>query len=80
MSERGSFRTWVGVPVREGIPRLSEGLPVAGLPSSARPALAGLVADGLVDGRVLLDRSDPRVLLTRRGRLLADAVVRALVA
>lgn len=60
--------------------RLARGLPVADLPSSGRQAVAGLVADGLVDGRAVLDRSDPRLLLTRRGRLLADAVVRSLVA
>ncbi|WP_019136811.1 radical SAM family heme chaperone HemW [Cellulomonas massiliensis] len=60
--------------------RLAQGLPVAELPSSGRRAVAGLVADGLVDGRAALDRTDPRLRLTRRGRLLADAVVRALVA
>lgn len=60
--------------------RLARGLPVADLPASGRQAVAGLVADGLVDGRAVLDRSDPRLLLTRRGRLLADAVVRSLVA
>jgi len=37
--------------------------------------VAGLVADGLVEGR---DAVRGRVVLTRRGRLLADAVVRAL--
>ena len=36
---------------------------------------AGLVADGLLDGRAAVGG---RVLLTRRGRLLADAVVRDL--
>lgn len=60
--------------------RLSTGLPLAALSDDGRHAVAGLVADGLVDGRAALDRADPRVVLTRRGRLLADAVVRGLVA
>jgi hypothetical protein len=38
--------------------------------------VAGLVADGLVDGRALL--TDSRIVLTVRGRLLADLVVRTL--
>jgi oxygen-independent coproporphyrinogen-3 oxidase len=50
--------------------RLREGLPVDGLDPAA---IAALRADGLVD-------AGPRVTLTLRGRLLADAVVRALVA
>jgi oxygen-independent coproporphyrinogen-3 oxidase len=61
--------------------RLREGLPVADLSERGRGAVAALVADGLVDGRAALGRGDVqgrRVLLTRRGRLLADAVVRAL--
>lgn len=66
--------------------RLADGLPVADLPADARPSVAGLVADGLVDGRAALgrpasgDAASPRLVLTRRGRLLADAVVRTLVA
>ncbi len=59
--------------------RLSDGLPTAALSDEGRHAVAGLVADGLVQGEAALDRSDPRVVLTRRGRLLADAVVRTLV-
>ena len=39
--------------------------------------MAGLIADGLVDGRPAL--RDGRVVLTRRGRLLADTVVRRLL-
>ncbi|GAA2729653.1 radical SAM family heme chaperone HemW [Cellulomonas aerilata] len=60
--------------------RLAEGLPLDTLSTRARRDVAGLVADGLVDGRAALgaDRQGPRVLLTRRGRLLADAVVRTL--
>ena len=60
--------------------RLAEGLPLADVAPTLRKAVAGLVADGLVDGRAAVDREDPRVLLTRRGRLLADTVVRALTA
>ena len=61
--------------------RLDEGLPVDALSLPARTRVAGLVADGLVDGRAALGRGDvpgQRVRLTRRGRLLADAVVRTL--
>jgi coproporphyrinogen III oxidase-like Fe-S oxidoreductase len=60
--------------------RLAEGLPLDTLSERARRDVAGLVADGLVDGRAALgaDRHGQRVLLTRRGRLLADAVVRTL--
>jgi len=56
--------------------RLSGGMPVDEVPAEHRTALAGLVADGLVDGRALL--AERRVLLTLRGRLLADLVVRTL--
>ena len=55
--------------------RIREGMPTAELAPAARPAVAGLVADGLVDGRAAVGG---RVVLTRRGRLLADAVVHAL--
>ncbi|UUT35321.1 radical SAM family heme chaperone HemW [Microbacterium elymi] len=55
--------------------RIREGMPTAELPASRRPAVAGLIADGLIDGGEALHG---RVVLTRRGRLLADAVVRAL--
>ncbi|MGN6502734.1 MAG: radical SAM family heme chaperone HemW [Pseudolysinimonas sp.] len=54
--------------------RLADGLAIASLP--ARDAVAGLIADGLVDGRAALAG---RVVLTLRGRLLADAVVRRLL-
>ena len=56
--------------------RLVEGLPVADLYQPGRRAVAGLVADGLVDGRAAIGG---RVLLTRRGRLLADTVVHRLL-
>ncbi|WP_156759711.1 radical SAM family heme chaperone HemW [Microbacterium karelineae] len=56
--------------------RIREGMAVAALPTpGARAAVAGLIADGLVEGSAAIAG---RVVLTRRGRLLADAVVRAL--
>ena len=57
--------------------RIREGLPTAALTAAGRTAVAGLIADGLVDGAVALAG---RVELTLRGRLLADAVVRRLLA
>jgi putative oxygen-independent coproporphyrinogen III oxidase len=62
--------------------RLAEGLPLTELDDAGRSAVAGLVADGLVDGAAALGAGGRprRVVLTRRGRLLADAVVRRLVA
>jgi oxygen-independent coproporphyrinogen-3 oxidase len=57
--------------------RIREGLPLSELQEAGRRGVAGLVADGLVDG-VAAVRG--RVVLTRRGRLLADAVVRTLTA
>src|SRR4051794_33989760 len=54
--------------------RLSEGLPVEVLDESGRAWLTDLHAEGLIAAPT------ERVLLTRRGRLLADAVVRDLVA
>ncbi|HET6967279.1 MAG TPA: radical SAM family heme chaperone HemW [Ornithinibacter sp.] len=57
--------------------RLRDGLPVGVLDADGREAVAGLVVDGLVDGRAAV--RDRRVVLTRRGRLLADAVVRRLL-
>jgi putative oxygen-independent coproporphyrinogen III oxidase len=55
--------------------RIVEGLPTDALDATGRTQLAGLIADGLVDGRAALKG---RVVLTRRGRLLADLVVRRL--
>jgi putative oxygen-independent coproporphyrinogen III oxidase len=57
--------------------RVREGLPVAELEASGRTAVAGLIADELVDARAALAG---RVELTLRGRLLADSVVRRLLA
>ncbi|WP_206448595.1 radical SAM family heme chaperone HemW [Agrococcus sp. KRD186] len=56
--------------------RIAEGLPIDVLEPEGRKAVAGLVADGLVDGRAALAG---RVIPTLRGRLLADAVVRQLL-
>ncbi|MFL6168688.1 MAG: coproporphyrinogen III oxidase, partial [Ornithinibacter sp.] len=57
--------------------RLGDGLPVDVLDPVGRTAVAGLVADGLVDGPAAV--VDRRVVLTLRGRLLADTVVRRLL-
>ncbi|WP_439901786.1 radical SAM family heme chaperone HemW [Microbacterium azadirachtae] len=55
--------------------RMAEGLPLDALAADARTRVAGLIADGLVDAGAALRGT---LVLTRRGRLLADAVVRAL--
>lgn len=74
--------------------RLRDGLDLGVLSPSGRTAVAGLVARGLLDGHAALGvgggdgtgegrsaRGEPaRAVLTRRGRLLADAVVRDLTA
>lgn len=56
--------------------RIREGIPVSDLTAAGRTAVAGLIADQLVDARAALGGS---VELTLRGRLLADAVVRRLL-
>jgi putative oxygen-independent coproporphyrinogen III oxidase len=56
--------------------RLRAGMPIGGLAASARKHVAGLIADELVDAREALAGT---IVLTLRGRLLADAVVRRLV-
>ena len=56
--------------------RLAEGLPVTALRTQGRMEVAGLVADGLLDGRAAVGGA---VVLTRRGRLLADTVVHRLL-
>ncbi|MBX3093959.1 MAG: coproporphyrinogen III oxidase [Cryobacterium sp.] len=56
--------------------RIREGLPLSELTASGRTAVAGLLADGLVEPAAALSGT---VVLTLRGRLLADAVVRALL-
>lgn len=55
--------------------RIREGLPVSDVLGEGRRAVAALIADGLIDGPSAVHG---RIVLTRRGRLLADAVVRAL--
>jgi coproporphyrinogen III oxidase-like Fe-S oxidoreductase len=55
--------------------RIREGIPVTDLLDEGRQAVAALIADGLIEGPSAVRG---RVVLTRRGRLLADAVVRAL--
>ena len=57
--------------------RIREGVSVDELEGPGRRAVAGLIADGLVDAKAALAGS---VVLTLRGRLLADAVVRRLLA
>lgn len=57
--------------------RIREGLPLAVLTTGGRTAVAGLIADGLVDGRAALVGT---IELTLRGRLMADGVVRRLLA
>jgi putative oxygen-independent coproporphyrinogen III oxidase len=56
--------------------RLADGMPVDRLAPAGRTAIAGLIADGLVVPRAAFAG---RVVLTRPGRLLADAVVRRLL-
>ncbi len=60
--------------------RIADGLPLARLGPPARGRVAGLIADGLVEPGPALARSGARLVLTRHGRLLADTVVRTLVA
>ncbi|PZU48407.1 MAG: coproporphyrinogen III oxidase [Microbacterium sp.] len=57
--------------------RIAEGLAVSELEGSGRHAVASLIADGLIDGAAAVRG---RIVLTLRGRLLADAVVRTLTA
>ena len=57
--------------------RISDGLPVGVLTASERERIAGLAGDDLLH---TVDGPDgPRLVLTLRGRLLADAVVRRLL-
>lgn len=56
--------------------RLAEGLPLDALTDAGRAAAARAVADALLDGA---GWDAGRAVLTLRGRLLADTVVRALV-
>jgi putative oxygen-independent coproporphyrinogen III oxidase len=56
--------------------RIREGIPVATLTELGRREMAGLIGDGLIDGRAAIGGT---VELTLTGRLLADAVVRRLL-
>ena len=56
--------------------RVREGIPVASLSVLGHREVASLIADELIDARAALSGS---IELTRRGRLLADAVVRRLL-
>lgn len=56
--------------------RIREGIPVDSLSAAGRLAVAGLIADELVNARAALSGT---IELTLRGRLLADAVVRRLL-
>jgi len=56
--------------------RIREGLVISTLPPGARTSIAGLIGDGLVDGASAIRGT---LVLTLRGRLLADAVVRRLL-
>ncbi|MBW9215842.1 radical SAM family heme chaperone HemW [Mumia sp. zg.B53] len=55
--------------------RLHDGMPLVRLDAAGRAAVPGLVSDGLVE----LSDDSHRLVLTVRGRLLADAVVRRLL-
>ncbi len=57
--------------------RVRDGIAIDSLGPLGRDSVAGLIADGLVDGARAIAG---RVVLTRRGRLLADLVVRTLLA
>jgi putative oxygen-independent coproporphyrinogen III oxidase len=56
--------------------RLRQGLPIGELPPAARLVLGQLAGWGLVDGSRL---ETERVVLTQRGRLMADAVVKEIL-
>ncbi len=60
--------------------RLAAGLPLELLDDAGRATAARVAADGLLDAAALGDPSGGRAVLTRRGRLLTDAVVHALLA
>ena len=56
--------------------RLNSGLDIPSLGDTGRHAVAGLIADGLVDPPAAFKH---RLVLTLKGRLLADAVVRRIL-
>jgi len=57
--------------------RVRDGIAIDGLTPTGRKAVAGLIADGLVEGAQAIAG---RLVLTSRGRLLADFVVRTVLA
>lgn len=57
--------------------RVRDGIALDSLSPAGRNAVAGLIADGLIDGSAAIAG---RIVLTLRGRLLADFVVRSLLA
>lgn len=57
--------------------RVRDGIAIDGLTPAGRKAVAGLIADGLVEGAQAIAG---RLVLTSRGRLLADFVVRTVLA
>ncbi len=57
--------------------RLADGIGLEAIPVPRRAAVAGLIAAGLVDGQETVGPRR-RIVLTRRGRLLADTVIREL--
>lgn len=61
--------------------RLSDGLPLGVLSGEERSRVAGLLADGLAEPGAAMgaDGGQRRLVLTLRGRLLADGVVRTLL-
>ncbi|MBS42124.1 MAG: coproporphyrinogen III oxidase [Nocardioides sp.] len=61
--------------------RLRDGLPLSALDDAGREAVAGVVGDGLGELVPVPERPDraDRLVLTRRGRLLADGVVHRLL-
>jgi len=59
--------------------RLAEGLPLDAVPEAGRGSVGRLVADGLLEPPGTGSATAGRLVLTLRGRLLADAVVRALL-
>jgi oxygen-independent coproporphyrinogen-3 oxidase len=57
--------------------RLASGHPLGDLSAAGRTAAERAVADGLAESAA---HEEGRLVLTRSGRLLADAVVRSLIA
>src|SRR5699024_7041890 len=55
--------------------RIHSGVEIAQLGDESRREVPGLIADGLIDAKAALAG---RIVATRRGRLLADTVVRRL--